>query len=102
MAPRSLSTEYISKGQMRTQAPHGLQTDRLNAVSKGQMRPLALESAFSLGQNQAQQIQTQTHEPVPLSLAQDAREMHIQSDAVSEKEETGYLLQVPCLEAEKE
>ena len=48
---------------------------------------MPLASVFSLGQNQAQQIQTQTHEPVPLSLAQDAREMHIQSDAVSEKED---------------
>jgi hypothetical protein len=48
---------------------------------------MPLASVFSLGQNQAQQIQTQTHEPVPLSLAQDAREMHLQSDAVSEKED---------------
>ena len=45
--------------------PVCLQTDRLNAVSKGQMRPLTLESAFSLGQNQAQ-IQTQTHGPYGL------------------------------------
>ena len=74
--------EYVSKGQMRPHAPHGIQADRLNAVSEGQIRPLAPRSRgmaraecavltatgtlfplFSLGQNQAQQIQTQAHGP---------------------------------------
>ena len=41
---------------------------RRNPVSEGQMRPLALESAFSLGQSQAQQIQTQTHGPYGLHI----------------------------------